>query len=157
MIGNGDDIGGWEELDDIYIWWDGGTQAVDIISGILGMANIPIYRRLSTYQSPSNHSHPSSQFYPPSFPKLLAAHQPVHGSLYPSSPFCELFINPVLELSKLIFYWSSQSSSHFGAPRAHVILRPSKLISYRSSRSSYHFAACGAHSLSDLSELAEVI
>jgi len=60
------------------------------VFGILGMANIPIYRRLPTYQSPSNHSYPSSQFYPPSFSKLLATHQAFH-----SSPFCELFIDPV--------------------------------------------------------------
>jgi len=40
VIGSGDDVGGWEELGDIYIWWDGRTQAVDIIFGILGMVNI---------------------------------------------------------------------------------------------------------------------
>ena len=37
-------VGGWEELGDIYILWDGGTQAVDVISGILGMANTQCIR-----------------------------------------------------------------------------------------------------------------
>jgi len=40
MIGSGDDVEGWEELGDIYIWWDGRTKAVDIISSILDMANM---------------------------------------------------------------------------------------------------------------------
>jgi len=124
------------------------------VFGILGMANIPIYRRLPTYQSPSSHSHPSSQFYSPSFPKLLAAHQAFYGSLCPSSPFCKLFIHPVLELSKLIFYWSSrelasiselveahigwssQSSCSIESSGAPVLSELVELISHQSSRSS---------------------
>ena len=44
VIESGDDVGGWEELGDIYIWWDGRTQAMDLISSILGMVNIRCIR-----------------------------------------------------------------------------------------------------------------
>jgi len=102
-------------------------RQTSFFADILGMVNFPIYQRLPTYGSSSNHSQPSSQFYPPSFSKLLAAHQAFHGSLYSSSPFCQLFIHPVLELSKLIFYQSSQSFSGFGAFRAYVVLELSNI------------------------------
>jgi len=140
------------------------------VFGILGMVNIRCIRHSwhgeysyiseafppsnhshPTYQSPSNHSHPSSQFYPPSSPKLLATRQAFHDSLCPSSPFCELFIHPVLELSKLIFYRSSWSLYRIGALGAHITSELSKLISYRSSRSSCHIGAFEARILSELS------
>ena len=62
VIGSGDDVGGWEELGDIYISDRMAELRLWIsylaflawrifgIFGILGMVNFPIYWRLPTYQ-----------------------------------------------------------------------------------------------------------